>query len=190
VDGGITVLGPLPRHLAAVVSFTGHSVIASELPGDRLRALGADGFGGASEPGVLLAVAGPGGAVGTTDVTLVGHGTGAGGPLRETDALDAHPRVQHATRIRDDVRVYGDDRGLVTLARGLAGRPELSLELAADRQGRGLGRSLLLDALGLLPAGAPVFAGVAPGNARSLRIFLAAGFVVLGSESVIVRGHS
>jgi len=190
VDGGVTVLGPLPRGLAAVVSFTGHAVIASAVPGDRLLALGADGFGGASQPEVLLAVAGPGGEVGTIDVTLAGRGTGAGSPLRATTALDGHPRVQHARRIRDDVRVYADGRGLVTLARGLAGRPELSLELTADRQGHGFGRSLLEDALGMLAAGAPVFAGVAPGNARSMRVFLAAGFAVLGSESVIHRGHS
>jgi hypothetical protein len=172
------------------VSFTGHAVIASDLPGERLRSLGADGFGGASRPEVLLAVAGPGGEVGTVDVTLVGRGAGASGALQETDALDAHPRVRHARRIRDDVRVYADERGLVTLARGLAGRPELSLELAGDRQGRRLGRSLLQDGVGLLPEGAPVFAGVAPGNARSLRKFIAACYAVLCSQSINHRTPS
>jgi hypothetical protein len=47
---------------------------------------------------------------------------------------------------------------------------------------RGTGRGLIGDALRLVPAGEPVFAAVAPGNARSLRAFLAAGFTPLGSE--------
>jgi hypothetical protein len=57
-----------------------------------------------------------------------------------------------------------------------------------DGHGRGWGRSLLTDALGLVPAGEPVFAAVSPGNARSLRAFLGVGFVPIGSE-VIVRPH-
>jgi hypothetical protein len=35
----------------------------------------------------------------------------------------------------------------------------------------------------------PVFAAVSPGNARSLRAFLAAGFVPLGSEALIEPGR-
>jgi hypothetical protein len=190
VDGGVTLLGPLPGDQAAVVSFTGHAVIASDLAEGRLRAMGVDGFGAASRPDVLLAVAGEQGEVGTVDVTLVGRGSGRGSDLRPTADLEDHPRVRHARSLRTDVRVYADDRGLVTLARGLAGRPELSVELTAERQGRGLGGSLVADALGLVPAGEPVFAGVAPGNARSLRVFLQVGFAVLGSESVIRTGPS
>jgi hypothetical protein len=72
--------------------------------------------------------------------------------------------------------------GLVTVACGLAGRTELSVE----RTGAGEGRALIRDALGLVAADEPVFAAVAPGNARSLRAFLAAGFVPLGSE-VLMR---
>lgn len=52
-------------------------------------------------------------------------------------------------------------------------------------QGRGRGRSLLADALTLVPSGEPVFAAVTPGNARSLRAFLACGFVPLGSEVLL-----
>jgi L-amino acid N-acyltransferase YncA len=83
------------------------------------------------------------------------------------------------------VRVYGDERGLVTLAEGLAGRCEISIEAEPQGQGRGWGRSLLSDALGLVPAGEPIFAAVSPGNARSLRAFLAVGFVPIGSEVLI-----
>jgi hypothetical protein len=39
--------------------------------------------------------------------------------------------------------------------------------------------------LRLVPAGEPVFAAVAPGNACSLRAFLAAGFTPVGSEVII-----
>ncbi|MFG2606588.1 hypothetical protein ACGFT2_23985 [Streptomyces sp. NPDC048514] len=85
--------------------------------------------------------------------------------------------------------MYGDGRGLVTLGQGLAGRRELGIELAANAHGRGLGRSLLRDALSLVPAGEPVFAAVSPGNARSLRSFLATGFVPVGSEVIIRPGR-
>ena len=48
--------------------------------------------------------------------------------------------------------------------------------------GAGAGRSLLMGALARLDAGDVVFAQVAPGNAASVRMFLACGFVPLGSE--------
>jgi GNAT superfamily N-acetyltransferase len=133
----------------------------------------------------LSALAGSGGDVGTIDVTLVAPGTGGRPRLPERNDLSHHPRVRHAARLRDDVRVFGDGRGLVTLARGLAGRTELSVELAPDRQGQGLGPSLVADAMSLVEPGQPVFAAVAPGNARSLRVFLALGFLPIGCETII-----
>ncbi|WP_275461151.1 hypothetical protein [Streptomyces noursei] len=45
--------------------------------------------------------------------------------------------------------------------------------------------SLLAEALSLVPAGEPVFAAVSPGNARSLRAFLACGFTPIGSEVLL-----
>ena len=72
----------------------------------------------------------------------------------------------------------------MTLSRGLKGG-ELSIEAAPDGQGRGFGRSLLADALSVVPAGEPVFAAVSPGNARSLRAFLAVGFTPIGCEVLI-----
>jgi L-amino acid N-acyltransferase YncA len=83
------------------------------------------------------------------------------------------------------VRLLGDERGLVTLSRGLGGLLELSFEVDADRRGAGLGRSLLRDALAVAPAGEPVLAAVAPGNAASLRALLAAGFTPLGSVQLV-----
>jgi hypothetical protein len=140
------------------------------------------------QPAVLMRLAGAGGEVGVLDLTLVARGRG-GNRLPILDGLDDHPRVQHARALREQVRVHGDDRGLVTLARGLAGRTELSIETAPALHGSGAGRTLLTDALTLIPAGAPVFAAVSPGNTRSLRAFLASGFTPIASEVLIGPGR-
>jgi len=189
VDGGVTVLPPLPRGFEASVGFTAHAVVATALPAQDVLAHGADGYGGAVSPAFLSWLAG-GGTVDTLDLTLVrraAHVAGRAAPPRRFD-LDDHPRVRHARWQRADVAVHGDERGLVTVSRGLAGRREISIEVFGDG-GRGLGRALLGDALELIPDGEPVFAAVAAGNARSLRAFLALGFVPIGSEVVIEVGQ-
>jgi hypothetical protein len=184
VDGGYTLLPALPGGLACSVAFTGHAVIAIDRPADEVAARRPDGFGGSLAPDFLRWLAGAGGWIGVIDATLVARGRGGGGPPERTDS-EEHHRVRHARDLRRAVRVHGDERGLVTLAEGLAGRRELSIEAAAEGQGRGWGRSLLVDALGLVPAGEPVFAAVSPGNARSLRAFLAVGFQPIGSEVLL-----
>lgn len=184
VDGGCTVLPPLLGDLACSVAFTGHALVATARPAEAVLAQRPDGFGGSMSPDFLRWLAGPTGWIGVIDAMLVARGRGGASlPLR-LDAAD-HPRVRHATDLRRDVRVYGDERGLVTLSSGLAGRTEISVEAASEGQGRGWGRSLVRDALGLVPAGEPVFAAVSPGNARSLRAFLAVGFTPIGSEVVL-----
>ena len=156
----------------------------------RGRALGhaqePDGFGASLSPDFLRHLAGPKGWIGVTDATLTTRGTGGRPRLeRLTDAHD-HPRVHHALSLRTNVQVHGDERGLVTLADGLAGRRELSIELHRTQNGsEGHGRSLLADALSLVPEGEAVFAAVSPGNARSLRAFLACGFTPVGSEVLL-----
>lgn len=184
VDGRVTIVPPLSGGLEALVSFTGNAVLATALAETDFDDLALDGFGGALQPGVLLRLAGPHGEVGVIDATLVGQGLG-GGRLPVRADLDNHPRVRHALVLRNAVRVHGDERGLVTLAEGLAGRLELSVEVETERQGFGVGAELILEGLRLAPAGAPVFAAVSPGNARSLRAFLALGFQPLGSEVII-----
>ncbi len=162
--------------------------LATALSRDHFADLPLDGYGAALAPAVLLRLAGTAGRIGTLDVTLVARGRG-GGRLPERSDLMAHPRVEHAMALRRDVRVFGDERGLVTLAAGLAGRTEISVEAAEHLQSRGgVGRSLVQDALTLAPADTPVFAAVSPGNARSLRAFSAAGFRPIGSEILIARG--
>lgn len=184
VDGRVVFMPPPRPGLEAVVSLTGRVYLLTSLTAPDFAGLPLDGFGAALAPEVLLRLAGRGGTVGVIDTTLVARGTGRGGPPPRTD-LDAHPRVRHARALREDVRVHGDGRGLVTVARGLAGRTDMSVE-AAPAHARGAGRSLVTDALGLVPEGEPVFAAVSPGHARSLRAFLAVGFRPLGSE-VLVR---
>lgn len=178
--GGVTMLPALPSGRNAVVAFTGHAVIATDLDATDLADLVVDGFGQAQSPTVLLRLA-RGSTIDIIDATLVGRGQG-GGTLPVTSAFDDHPRVVYARTLRDDVMVHGDERGLITISSGLAGRREMSIELLDAAHGRGAGRSLIIEALALVPDGELLFAAVSPGNARSLRAFLAVGFVPLCSE--------
>ncbi|WP_424216699.1 hypothetical protein ACN20G_31760 (plasmid) [Streptomyces sp. BI20] len=205
VDGGVTVVPATDDGLECVVAFTGHAYVATSLPADEVRAAGADGFGGAHSPEFLTALGGPKARFDVLDVTLVAFG--AGGPARLPQAGPrglAHPRVIRARGLRTDVRAYEDERGVITVARGVAGRRELSVERwAAESESNpgegttrgpgasaGAGRGLISDALTLVPAGEPVFAAVSPGNARSLRAFLASGFVPVGSEILLHPGRA
>ncbi|MGW4408033.1 GNAT family N-acetyltransferase [Nonomuraea sp. NPDC004702] len=106
-------------------------------------------------------------------------------PLEELTAGD-HPRVVRARRYRDAVRVWvtGDGAGLVTLGRGVAGRWEAAVEVEPEHRGRGLGRSLAAAARHLTPG--PLWAQIAPGNAASVRAFLAAGYLPMGAEVLLV----
>ncbi len=186
VDGGVSYLPALPGNLRAVVAFTGHSFICTDEPIAPIKALNPDGFGAAQDPLVLLAVAGVGYSVGVLDATLVRLSEGGGSDLPLRRDLDDHPRVRHARAIRSSVRVFGDERGLITLSQGLAGRPEISVEVPTGSPA-GAGSELILEGLRLAPEGVPIFAAVSPGNARSLRAFLGCGFQPIGSEVIISR---
>jgi hypothetical protein len=188
VDGEFTVLPAFAGGLECSMAFTGHALIATAQPAEAVRAQRPDGFGGSMAPGFLSWLAGDGGWIGVIDVTLVARGRGGATLPERFDAGD-HPRVRLATSLRQAVRVYGDERGLITLSAGLAGRRELSVEAAPHGQGRGWGRSLLTDALGLIPPEEPLFAAVSPGNARSLRALLSVGFVPIGSEVILRPGR-
>ena len=183
VDGGVTVVPPLAGGWECSVAFTGHAVVATARSAEAVSQRGPDGFGGSTAPDFLRWLAGPQGFIGVIDVMLVRRGTGDSTLARRTDA-DDHPRVQYARQYRSDVTVHGDERGLVTIGAGLAGRREMSVEAA--EHGRGFGTALIAEAIGLVPEGELLFAAVSPGNARSLRAFLGLGFVPIGSE-VLVR---
>ncbi len=176
-----------------VVEFTGHAYVLSDISQQELDELGADGFGGVIQPEVLRGLAGPEGWVGCHDVLLCHRGLGRADSLPERTDLDDHYRVRHARVLRREVRVFCDERGLVTLGRGIADRTEISIEVAQVDRARGFARSLLTDAIGLVDEGAWCFAEVSPGNAASLRAFLAAGWKPIGAEVVYtprrVRGR-
>ena len=185
----------MPRAAGAVVgvlAFTGHCVVAADVdpawvatvcPPWRLSA--------AYAPEFLAALAEQtGGRPQALDV-LLGAPAEDGPPqlaLSPTHDLGTHPRVARSYRMRTDVSVYQteDSAGLLTLGRGLAGRWEAGFEVAEGARNRGLGRRLAAAARRLIPAGEYLFLQVAPGNAASLRVILAAGFVPLGSELLFI----
>lgn len=183
-DGQAVFLPSLQPEQAAVVSFTARAYIATSLTRVDFADVQLDGYGAAIQPAFLARLAGPTGHIFMTDMTLVGRGLG-GGSLPFRDDLEDHIRVRYARTIRNNVCVHGDERGFITLSNGLAGRPEMSIELASGTENRGTGRALIAEALKLTPTGEPLFAAVSPGNARSVRAFLAMGFVPIGSEVII-----
>lgn len=181
-DGGWELMPPWRSGLQAVVAFTGHAalVVSPQVPDERLIALGMDGYGGAHHPRLIAELAGRGGWIDSLDALLIGRGGAVSGPLVERADLTDHPRVTFARHLRDDVRVFGyPDPGrsdVAVVARGIGGLTELSVELDLARRGAGAGAALVADALAVVPEGTWVVAAVAPGNAASLRAFLAAGF--------------
>jgi len=182
VDGGVTVVPPLAGGWECSVAFTGHAVVATARPTAEVMAQRPDGYGASMSPDFLRWLAGPNGFTGVIDVMLFARGTGNPAlPVRAD--LDHHPRVKYARQYRSDVVVYGDERGLITIGAGLAGRRELSVEASSHNQGHGT--ALIAEAVNLVPEGELLFAAVSPGNARSLRAFLSLGFVPVGSECLI-----
>jgi hypothetical protein len=195
-DGGWRRVPPWRPDLEAVISFTGHAVfaVAPDISNHWLAALGADGFGGAHDPRLIAALAGPGGWIDCLDMLMAGQGTArAPPPLIDRPDLAVQPRAQFAARIRSHPRVLGyPDPGrsaLAIISHGIAGLTELSFELEPGRRGRGGGSQLAADALSMVPAGQLAVAAVAPGNAASVRALLAAGFLPLGSVQLFRRAR-
>jgi RimJ/RimL family protein N-acetyltransferase len=96
-----------------------------------------------------------------------------------------HPRVTRALRHRDHVRVWETPGAVVAIGFGVAGRCEVALEVEPGYRGKGLGRELASAARHLVPDGTPLWAQIAPGNAASVRAFLAAGFQPVGAEALL-----
>ena len=93
--------------------------------------------------------------------------------------------MARALRYRDDVRAWEVPGGIVSLGRGVAGRWEVAVEVDPDHRGQGLGRELAAAARHLVPDGSPLWAQIAPGNAASVRAFLAAGYRPVGAEVLL-----
>lgn len=195
VDGGWQRVPPWRPNLEGIVSFTGHAVLAlaPQTSDDLLVTLGVDGFGGAHDPRLITALAGPDGWIDSLDVLLTGRGTGSTAVARRLvhrPDLAGHPRAQFAATIRDHLEILGypdrDRSALAILSRGLAGLRELSFEIEPEHRG-GAGAALIRDALGAVPSGQLVVTAVAPGNAASLRALLSAGFTPVGSLQLFRR---
>jgi hypothetical protein len=191
-DGAVDVLPADGDGTRAVVAFTGHAYVLADVAGDALPRRMPDGraggFGGALHPDVLRWLAGGDRQIGSIDVVLVARGVGsAPAPAtRLDDVLAEHARVQRALRHRRDVEVVVEPDGVVILGRGLVDRRELSVELFAPATpSSGAGRRLIAAGLAAVPVGEWCWAQVAPGNARSLRAFLACGFTPIASEVLI-----
>ncbi|MEV2256456.1 GNAT family N-acetyltransferase [Streptomyces sp. NPDC050147] len=194
-DGTTTVV-PQPCHRdAGVIAFTAHSVVFTDEDPQwvhaTLAALDCDALAATMNPVFLAAfLERTGRATDTTDLLTVADAL-PGGPdpalgLREIDDPD-HPRVARARKRRDDVRVWSaDSGGVLVLGRGLAGRWEAAIEVGEDVRHRGLGRALGLAARHLVPDGDHVWAQQSPGNARSVRVFQAAGYRPVGAEALFV----
>jgi GNAT superfamily N-acetyltransferase len=195
-DGGWHRVSQWRPGLSAVLAFTGHAVFAVD---DRvsdvtLTALGADGLGGATDPRLVTALAGPHGWIDSLDLVLIASGSAGRTQLVPRPDLSTHARARFASDVRDDVEVWaaapgtGKDGAVVTLSRGMGGLPEISIELPAELQGRGVGRALIAEARRAVPLGTALVAAVAPGNAASVRAFLAAGFRPVGSVQLFRSG--
>ena len=200
---------PAPSARAeAVVAFPGHIVVATDLPPAWVRDQLPDGdLSAPLNPPFLHACEQKlGRRVNCVDgLYLAPRAAGPPQlPVREVADLD-HPRVRRARRYRPEVRVWTatlgvdcgprklrssrtppDVAGLLVVGRGLAGRWEAAIEVDPAHRGRGLGRALARAARHLVPEDRPVWAQVSPGNATSVRTFLAAGYRPVGAEALLV----
>lgn len=191
-DGEVEVL-PSPQGPAdAVLAFTAHHAVAADVDPEWVReTLPADDLGAPMKAEFLTLLARRLGVeAGMLDVVLAAV-AGPGQPeidLLPAEETFAHTRVARALRYRSDVRCLRDARGgLLTIGNGLAGRVEVSIEVEAAAQGKGLGSSLARSALGVVRPGTAVFAQVSPGNVGSLRCFLTAGYRPIGAEVLFCR---
>ncbi|HEU5419320.1 MAG TPA: GNAT family N-acetyltransferase [Streptosporangiaceae bacterium] len=187
-DGGVTIVPQPFRREAGVIAFTAHAVIFIDADPDWVRAqLPPGDLSGPLTPSFIQALCGrTGRRAHSIDMLNIAAALPGPPPVDLVPAADlAHPRHARALHYRDEVRAWRADGGVVVLGRGVAGRWEASIEVDPDQQGRGLGRRLATAARHLVPGGEMVWAQVAPGNAASVRAFLAAGFRPVGAEALL-----
>jgi GNAT superfamily N-acetyltransferase len=180
---------------AAVVSTTGHVIVAADVDPRWLAETYPHGQPGeAFNPPFLGALeTATGRRVNNIDVMLIAAARPGPPGLALAAVQDhTHSRVRRASRYRADVMVFTCEGGVLAIGRGLAGRWEVGLEVDPAYRGKGLGRAMAEAATHLTPDGAPMWAQVAPGNAASLRAFLASGYRPVGQEALLVthRGEA
>lgn len=188
-DGSTTVVPQPSARDAGVLAFTAHSVVFTdedpEWVYETMAAAECDALAASMNPRFLAAFMERTGRTSETiDAMLVASPLPGEPPLPLKEIEDAgHPRVRYARRRRDDVRVWTTNGGVLTTGRGIAGRLEVSVEVDEDTRHRGLGRSLVTTARHLVAE--PLWAQIAPGNARSMRAFQSAGYRPVGSEALL-----
>jgi len=184
-DGSVTILPqPSPRD-AGVLAFTAHSVVFVDADPAWVRGLlPPDDLAGPTLPWFVQAVcAGTGRQATSTDMLCVAEArSGPAAIVLDQVPVRGHPRLERALSVRDDVRAWQAPGGVLTLGRGVAGRWEVAVEVDPGYRDQGLGRKLVAAARTLLPEGTPIWAQITPGNAASVRAFLAAGYRPVGSE--------
>ncbi|MGW6282003.1 GNAT family N-acetyltransferase [Kribbella sp. NPDC055071] len=199
-DLAITVVPPPSNRESAVIAFTGHIVIAADvdaawvaehLPPDDLAAPTNPPFLTALEQATDRRVSSLDAMLLAPALTNSADRTAETAGLTELTDLAHHHRVARALQYRDDVHVYGADQdpssGFVVIGRGLAGRLEVAIEVPDHSKGQGHGRRLAMAARALIPPETHIWAQITPGNAASLRAFLAAGYAPVGSEALLIK---
>jgi hypothetical protein len=189
-DGGLTVLAQPSDRDAGVIAFTAHSVVFANVAAGWVRAcIPAGDLSAPMTPRFLQALGKRlGRRAASTDMLTVAAALPGPPelPLTRVDGGD-HPRVRRARRYRDELAVWAGGGAVVMIGRGVAGRWEVAVEVEPGRRNGGLGRTAVRAARHLVPGGEPLWAQISPGNAASVRAFLAAGFVPAGAEALLVR---
>jgi hypothetical protein len=179
-----------------VVAFTGHTVVAADVTPEWIaERIPAGDLGAPAAPPFLMALAErTGRLVGATDALLLApaitspaeRAAAVAGLTLSTD--HGHPRIARALQYRTNVHAYVDIHGaVVVIGQGLADRLECAIELPDEARNQGHGRHLARAARALIPPTTSVWAQITPGNAASLRTFLAGGYKPAGSETLLIR---
>jgi len=188
-DGSVTILPQPSRRDAGVIAFTAHSVVFLDLDPAWIRGqLPPGDLSGPLLPPFLQAVcAATGRRANSTDLLCVATPRPGSPAIMLTQAMTSdHPRIARALRHRDGVRVWETPGAGGSSGRGVADRWEVALEVEPGYRGKGLGRELAIAARHLVPEGTHLWAQIAPGNAASVRAFLAAGFRPVGAEAQLL----
>lgn len=192
-DGRVEVLPAPPGPCDVAVAFTGHAVVAADVPEDWVREHVPDGWAADVEhPGTLSVHF-----LGALSDRLGSAPTGVNLLLAGPKPPDAGARAElrASSRVRSEWAAYrsevvgyedSDGGGVINLGRGPGGRWDLWIELeGADRpwlrpSAVVRGRELLMAARVTAPG--DLFASVPSYDARALRTFLAGGFRAIGAE--------
>jgi len=195
-DLGVSVVPAPSERESAVVAFTGHIVIAADVSASWVaEQVPAGDLAAPTNPPFLTALAElTCRRVSSNDAMLLAPAITD--PAERAEVIKdlsvltdhSHPRVQRALEYRTDVQVYADVHGgLVIIGHGLADRIECAIELPDAHQNQGHGRHLARAARALIRPNTSIWAQITPGNAASLRAFLAAGYRPVGSEALLVK---